>query len=104
MELLLGWLSLGFHSGKRTIPYSHRYSERTTGSHAGRTLPSEPGTPRDPGPPWGRSTEQVTGEGLLAGVHSYPPWPLRAAMQASEGQEPFLSSHNQLLPSTPSCH
>lgn len=95
MELLLGWLSLGFQRGKRTIPYSHRYAKRPTGSHVGRTLPTEPGTARDPSPRWRQSTEQVTGEWqgghkrgagcsqvrgrLLTGVHNYPPWALRVA-------------------------
>ena len=77
MELLLGWLSLGFQSGKRTVPYSHIYAERTTGSHAGRTLPSEPGTPRDPGPPWEEefqipSTRPVPGTTLGTHVHCTP--------------------------------
>ena len=67
--------------------------EATQEEHCPQSL-AHPGIQVHPGG-GAQSRSQVRGR-WVTGVHSYPPWALRAAAQASGGQEPFLSSHKSV--------
>lgn len=68
----------------------HRSTWKNTARKAWHTQGSSP--------PLERRTKQVTGEGQVDAVLHSPPWALgAAALPDLRGQEPFLSSHKQLL-------